>query len=180
MNRGNREVKGSWWLCPFLVVYLKAHHFPATWKYVIHTGEIRLKSIQMWLPKRPGILTTCSSSLNFSYDPEAFDCLCWCPGKNPYSHFQQVILSCFWLCPPLSLKDGWVSLVTPGTAQTPGSAASTYWLPSSLLYPSFPKAAGIVGFGDMMESWLPTSIKSAPLSKSLNFIESCSTVVLHQ
>lgn len=135
--------------------------------------------IQMWLPKRPGILTTCSSSLIFSYDPEAFDYLCWCPGKNPYFHFQQVILLCFWPCPPLSLKHGWVSLVTPGTAQAPGSAASTYWLPASLLHLCFPKAAGIVGSGDM-ESWLPTSIKSVSLSKSLNFTESYSTVVLHQ
>ena len=105
MNRGNREVKGRCWLCPFLVVYVKAHHFPATWKYVIHTRP----GIQMWLPKSPGILTTCSPRLIFSSDPEAFDCLCRCPGKNPCFHLQRVILLCFWPCPPLSLKDGWLS-----------------------------------------------------------------------
>lgn len=65
--------------------------------------------IQMWLPKRPGILTTCSPSLVFSSDPEAFDCLCRCPGKNPCFHLQRVILLCFWPCPLLSLKDGWLS-----------------------------------------------------------------------
>ena len=58
MNRGNREVKGSWWLCPFLVVNLKAHHFPATWKYVIHTPDLGfrcdfLRGQGFWLPVLP-------------------------------------------------------------------------------------------------------------------------------
>lgn len=62
MNRGNREVKGSWWLCPFLVVYLKAHHFPATWKYVIHTPDLGsrcdfLRDQGFWLPVLPASIS---------------------------------------------------------------------------------------------------------------------------
>lgn len=100
------------------------------------------------VPKRPGILTTCSPSLIFSSDPEAFDCLCRCPGKNPCFHLQRVILLCFWPCPLLS-PEGWLavlSLLVLLRCRAP--AASTYWLPDSLLHLSLPKAARGIGSGD--------------------------------
>lgn len=91
---------------------MKALHFSATWLCTTHTLGLGLGASDQ--PR--------SSSLIFSYNPEAFSCFSWSPGQSHYSDFQLVTLLGFWPHPPLSLKAGWMPLVTAGSGQTPASS----------------------------------------------------------
>lgn len=79
---------------------------------------------QMWLPE---------SSWNRDFDRLFFQppFLLWSRdiwlsllvphSQSPYSNFQLVTLLSFWLCSPLSLKDGWMRLLTAGPGRMSAS-----------------------------------------------------------